>query len=378
LLEKNLLSTAQTKNLREFYSYAPTLVVLSKVERTEIWNQFITHREALDTSKLLETCPALYWEMQKAVDADHNVQSAVASECAFAQTLANIYQLINFDVFHADSDLIPTGQLIRLKELGLSPRYVYWSDSGDRFLIQAGGFAGVDSALVSIFDDEIFTIEFKEPWAKTSEPDLPPYGEDGLLTITDSFLVKYPQFQLMVAEKIRDDLNFFKNIGNNINSFSAESIEFAVMENYQGAKYAGAICTEDKNGVLTMVPANQVHLWARLEGEIRPAGRNHYKVWTPERLAEVISRLGGTKRGSLVSIGVSSLKQGKPRGGKGISRYKLDSVFFLKAASVEIRGHLAKFKIEQVRQLRPTIAAKMSFEELEFESARDRYLEGTS
>ena len=33
-----------------------------------------------------------------------------------------------------------------------------------------------------------------------------------------------------------------------------------------------------------MMPVNQVQLWAELEGEIRPAGRNRYKVWTPAAL----------------------------------------------------------------------------------------------
>ena len=75
-------------------------------------------------------------------------------------------------------------------------------------LIQAGGCGGIDSALITVMDLNVYTIEFKEPGAKTSEPDLPKYGEDGKIVITDDFISRYPQFEAMLREQ--KDLNFLK------------------------------------------------------------------------------------------------------------------------------------------------------------------------
>ena len=47
----------------------------------------------------------------------------------------------------------------------------------------------------------IFSIEFKEPGAKTREPNLPKYNEDGALIITETFTQKNPQFLDMLNEQ---------------------------------------------------------------------------------------------------------------------------------------------------------------------------------
>ena len=46
------------------------------------------------------------------------------------------------------------------------------------------------ASLITVIDLVIYTIEFKEPGAKTSEPDLPKYGEDGFLVVNDKWLEK--------------------------------------------------------------------------------------------------------------------------------------------------------------------------------------------
>lgn len=108
-------------------------------------------------------------------------------------------------------------------------------------LIQAGSCNGI---VITVVDLTIQTIEFKEPYAKASEPDLPKYGEDGILIITTPFLGKYYQFEAMLDEQ--KGLNLFENIGNNIHNFSQETIKIAVSNNYKEIKkYADVICTED-------------------------------------------------------------------------------------------------------------------------------------
>lgn len=216
-------------------------------------------------------------------------------------------------------------------------------------------------ALVTVIDLSIYTIEFKEPYAKTSEPDLPKYGEDGILVVTTPFLSKYYQFEAMLEEQ--KGLNFFENVGNNIHDFSQESIKIAVSNNYKEThKYADVICTEDKDGYLVMMPSNQTYLWAKIEGEIRPAGRNHYKVWTQSALKKYLTAKNAVFSGSKITVEKSNLDERKERGGAGrISGYKINSLFFVYLENCKDDGTRITFDISSVQQLNPTIAAKIDF-----------------
>lgn len=370
------ITQEQRRLVNEFYATEPQKVLLDKNERKALWERFKANRDIEDFTAFEFTCPALFAEVEKAIRNNNNVQSAVFSECVYAQAIANQYELTEFATGASASDWLSRESEKSLAAIGMHPRYMYRNSSHQRLLVQAGGHAGVDSALISILDDEIITLEFKEPGSKASEPDLPPYGPDGLITISAEFLQANPQFASMVREKVSEGLNFFDHIGNNINDFSSASIERAVTENYAARKKAAAICTEDTSGLLTLVPVGQVHRWARLEGEIRPAGRNDYPVWTPERLQKSIELIGGNVRDGMVQVPIVALVEGKQRGGSAISRLKIDSLFFVRTKDAEITSGIANFALNNVRQLRPTITAKMFFEGLEYEAVKQEYLGG--
>ena len=369
------LTRSQRELIAEFYSSNAEKVLLDKATRKKIWLRFKSDRKVPLDLGLEENCPALLMEISKSIASGKNVQSAVFSECVYAQALANILGLTQFASHSDKPDWLPDAVGRLLASYKLVPRYLYKSLDSSRLLIQAGGHGGVDGALISVIDLNIFTIEFKEPDAKTSEPDLPRYDESGNLKAGRDFLTNNPQFASMVQEQLSQNLNFWENLGSNINNFSAESILEAVSENYGGKKFADVICTEDGSGHLVMIPSNQVGLWARLEGEIRPAGRNPYKVWTPQRLSLVIEELGGTISAGKVAIPTQALKVATERGGNKVSRYKLDPVFFVRAGNATVLGETTHFSLENVLQLKPTIAAKMFFEGLEHAAVRRYYSE---
>ena len=354
----------------EFYRIPFSKVVLSKVQRTEIWNKFKSGNNT--GTGIHKICPAIFAEIKKARDCDQNIQSAIFSECAYAQTLANILDLKHFVNHVEDYSFLPSAIMGLLHSYNLVPRYIYSNESKTRMLIQAGGCSGVDSALISVLDKDVYTIEFKEAGAKTSEPDLPKYGEDGKLILTDDFIERYPQFKEMMKPHI--GFNFFENRGHNENNFTAESIRIAVTENYTSKKFADVICTEDSNSYLTMMPANQVDCWADLQGEIRTAGRNSYAVWTPRALFRFINQLGGTVNGKQVSVNRSNLEERKPRGGSGISGYKITPLFFVRINDCKItQNNDVVFDIKSVRQLNPTITAKMFFNLLDVAKVKAYY-----
>jgi len=373
VVEKIPLTKEQKEIMKEFYSIAPTKVIFNKRERDELWDKAKARTLDLDSGSLKEKCPALEHQIRKSYESGNNIQSAVFSECAYAQTFANMMGLDVFVNCYDTADFIPMSVANLLTSYHLVPRYVYSTYDKKRMLIQAGGCCGIDSALISVTDLEIYTIEFKEPGAKASEPDLPKYGEDGVLAVTERWISANPQFKAMLEEK--EGLNFFEVMGNNIKDFSKESIDIAVSGNYTGKKkFAAVICTEDANGNLVMIPTNQVSVWAEIEGEIRPAGRNHYKVWTPEALKGFLLQKNAEISGISVKVKKSNLTERKERGGNGkVSGYKITPLFFIYKKDCIEKDGVLHFNITKIRQLKPTITAKMFFKNLNHPDVKKYY-----
>lgn len=370
--ERIALTFNQREIMSEFYSLPGRKVLLGKKQRTIIWNAIKNCRDPNPNfEEYRKSCPALHHQISQHVEDGSIIQPAVFSECVYAQALADTFRLTVFRNCLVDAAFLPEQVARLLASYALRPRYAYMTPDGRRMLIQAGGCGGVDSALITVFGLKIFTIEFKEPGAKTSEPDLPKYGEDGVLRVTDEFLAKYPQFGSMLKEKA--GLNFFCVAGNNVHDFSKESVNEAIVENYCTKKFADVVCTEDCQQTLVMIPVNQVSLWAKTEGEIRPSGRNHYAVWTPRALRSVLEGKNAAFGNGYVSIPLSSLVETRPRGGRGISRYKIHPLFFVRAENVKVADDRAVFPLDAVRQLNPTIAGKMFFEGLSYSEIRSHY-----
>lgn len=370
----NSLSGNQQALLKEFYSQPHTKVVFTKSQRKAIWDDFKKNR-AIPHLNLAEKCPALLSVLNRALTSGNLVQSAVFSECVYAQTLANMLGLDQFiDVAEANEGL-PEGIAKLAFAHSLKPRYIYKSADGSRILLQAGGNGGIDSALFSLKDDSFFTIEFKEPGAKTSEPDLPAYGEDGELRVDHRFLSRNAHFEPMLREQLERGLNFWRVKGSNVNEFSVEAINIAVAENYSAQKFADAICVEDSEGFLVMMPADQVGIWAVTQGEIRPAGRNSYSVWTPVALRNFIAEAGGRIENETVIMPADKMATAARRGGDGeISRYKVNPLFFVRVENVKNVGGEIYFRLKDVEQLKPTITAKMFFTDLAIVKVQSHYL----
>lgn len=365
------LTKPQREIMSEFYTLEPTKVIYTKSERDDIWNKAKKRKQDIDFKKLEKKCPALAHQIIRSYTDGNNIQSAVFSECVYAQTLANMLGLHQFVNCYEETGFIPSEIENLLASYHLVPRYVYSSFDKKRMLIQAGGCGGIDSALITVIDLQIYTIEFKEQGAKTSEPDLPKYKEDGKLQITKTFLTKYPQFEQMLKEQ--KNLNFFDTMGHNVHDFSEESINIAVSNNYT-KKYADVVCTEDVSGYLVMLPVNQISQWALIEGEIRPTGRNAYDVWTPLALKRFLSEKKAVIKGSSVGIDLSALTPAKGRGGTDeVSRYKINPLFFVYKEDCTIRGNMVSFDISDVRQLNPTIAGKMFFGDLDYNKVAEYY-----
>lgn len=367
------LTKLQKEILNEFYSKKPTKVLFDKKQRKKIWDKAVKRKSSIDFDLLDKVCPAFAHQIRKSYETGNNIQSAVFSECVYAQTFANMMELNLFVNCSENPNFIPEPIKNLLSSYNLFPRYAYSNSTKNRMLIQAGGCNGIDSALITVVDLNIYTIEFKEPYAKTTEPDLPKIGEDGKLFINDDFKERYPQFVEMLKEHI--GLNMFEHMGENVHNFSDESINIAVSNNYT-KKYADVICTEDVDGYLVMMPVNQVGIWARLEGEIRATGRNHYPVWTPNALNKFLNDKDAIISGNSVRLLKKDMEPRRQRGGDGkISGYKINTLFFAKKEDCKNVGDYFEFPLNKIRQIDPTIAAKMKFDNLKHNDVMNYYKE---
>ena len=160
-----------------------------------------------------------------------------------------------------------------------------------------------------------------------------------------------------------------------MSDFSAESVKSAVTENYSGEKFAEFICTEDSSGYLVLIPSRDVANWAKLEGELRPTGRNSYPVWTPNKLLSVLKEKGGSVQADTVSMPLSSFKQSKARGGENISRFKISPLFFVRSEDVENTKGTVTFNLDSVKQNIPDITAKINFKNLEVSEVKKFYMD---
>ena len=179
----------------------------------------------------------------------------------------------------------------------------------------------------------------------------------------------------MLEEQIKKKFNIFDHLGSNLSDFSPESIESAVTENYSGEKYAAFICTEDSSGNLVLIPSRDVAIWAELEGELRPTGRNSYPVWTSNKLLSVLKEKGGSIQMDTVTMPLSSFKQSKARGGEQISRFKISPLFFVRSEDVENTEGKVTFKLDAVKQNIPDITAKINFKNLEVSEVKKYYMD---
>jgi len=365
------LTKSQLEIMAEFYSIKSTKVIFSKSVRNKLWKTATKRDPIPESLKLGKICPALEHQIFRSYQSPNNIQSAVFSECVYAQTLANILSLSDFVICTEVSGFLPDKIIKLLQSYSLTPRYAYSNTDKSRMLIQAGGCAGIDSALITVIDLNVYTIEFKETEAKTSEPDLPKYEEDGKLITTLDFQERCPQFTDMLLQYI--GVSMFDVMGNNIHEFTPESVNIAISDNYI-KKFADVCCTEDKDGYLVMLPLNQISQWANIEGEIRPAGRNHYSVWTPNALKGFIEKKGGTVENGIVSIDKNELTERRARGGDGkITGYKINQLFFVYINDCQKEDNVLVFKINSVRQLNPTIAGKVFFKDLQYLVVKNHY-----
>lgn len=373
---KTNLTQPQKEILQEFYSGEPRKVKISKKEREEIWKDFKSNRNIKKYIELKEKVPAIYAEMEKSLESGRKIQPGVFSECVYSQAIAEKLNLVNFEN-HINLKLNSSKYPVEIQDKlnHLKVRYSYTRINDGLALLQAGGAKEVDCALISVKNGNVSMIELKEPYARTSAPDLPRYSEDGLLISSEKFEKKYPQFRSMVEELLSQNFSIFEHVGNNYSNFKPENIFTAVSENYSGEKFADFISTEDVDGNLVLIPSSDITKWSKLEGELRPTGRNSYKVWTPNKLEKTLNEKNAEIVSDKVTLKMQDLEERIERGGERVSGWKISPMFWVRVEDVTVNEKYVSFSLKSVRQNIADITAKINLKSISYSEIEKYYLD---
>ena len=372
--------------INKFYADESVRLTIPKSGRDKLWNHFSEFGKALESEDGFSKVKTVHLEILNAMRIGGSLQRSVFSECIFAHDLATHLGLSDLVDCEEGSYEIPDIVLKKLSEISMKPRYIYLDSNRSQMLIQAGGPNSVDALYFDLATNENIKIEFKEAAAKTSEPDLD-YDENGFVQKTKKMIEQYPQFIPMLDEALATSLNIFilaESQTKNYINFTDESILFALDTNFEGERAADVICTEDSKGHLVMMLPQDLTRFvdpiqsgkaSGMKGEIRSAGRNHYSVWSVSVLLQEIQKLeGSVDEQGMVTLPSTGLSPSYASGNENLlSRYKLNSIFFVRPESVVFGGLYAKFKLSDVRQIKSTISAHMFFRKLDVSSVREHY-----
>jgi hypothetical protein len=262
---------------------------------------------------LLQRMPAMRKAFQISYNNGKYLQPGYLTEINICATLAKMMDL-NYDENVNESNL----------------RHQY-SKNGT-YLKEYGGCGASDIQLIT--PDGVMIIEVKEPLSLGGDYDLG-ITEDGKLFPRIARGRVFPA----AAQKILDQFNandsIINHLGHNIKLSDVNYLK-EIVNDYLIDKTIDYIATYSDNNELIYFPVTELDNHVNYNGsEIRTAGKNHIKVYTPKLFRAAIESIGCVIDGNIVAIPKHSCEYRRARGSNGvISGIKINSIFFFKMQDV--------------------------------------------
>lgn len=323
-------------------------------------NFLLLEEKFKDCKEALEKSPAAYCEIKKQYEKNMALQSSILTECFIAQTLANSLGLNQFADIDNKNAKIPV-QISNIlfqqknKKDGASFRYIYFNDSYDKVLVQCGDSSTIDAVFIK---EKIgVRIEVKEEDSKANEADIPKYDGNGKLVLTKTFKEKYPYYVPFV-EIFNKKTDVFTMMGHNFNI-----VEYLDKDSFKRA-IDGIISDKfidlyifQKDDFIIPIAAKDLFSSVGFSGsEIRTAGRNDKKLWLVDFAKSEIVRLGGKIENGKVYLPLDEKMYTIGRGKDVVTRYKINSLLFVRIADWKVEDGVISFGFEKIRQLKPSIS----------------------
>lgn len=312
-------------------------------------------------------------EMAKQFEAQEGMQPGILSECNFVQTLAQLLKLNKcVDLISTPINLLPK-DCIPFINSGANTfscaRYLYYNKNNpDMFIFQYGNPASGDAEIL-ITGNKI-RLEFKERKAKGGEYDLT-YGEDGKLIPSQTILTNFAEMVVLI-NKFNSETTVFEQVGSNYNKFDEDTTLRIAKKYFANHSVDILVSTETENKLIAITPNNfdvvlpgGKKIISTQSSEIRTAGRNSTKVFTPIYFDWVLQELGVLQDETGMCMveyteDNPDLCFAKARGKDTISRFKIHHIFFVPVENITQDGNLIMFNKKDVKQLKPSISMHLT------------------
>jgi len=364
--------------LARIYNDGGTKISIPKQGRSEIWSKF---RDASRTGLILAQYPTIepiLHALETAKKNSKNLQSAILSECVYTFDIARLLGLTKYSEYTHFEARVPDFAVREMKKSGMLGRFIYFNESEDEFLIQAGGPNSVDACYLRKTDSKMLWIEYKEAAAKYGEADLL-YDAEGYVIQPPKFEIKHKNYLQMLQSAREKSLNIFEysSMQQNFTEFDPNLVSDAIV-NYFAEPKNTVVFTEDvSSNLMGMLSEDVPRFASRIEGEIRSAGRNPKKLFTNKHFYKVFREMGGIVDASnKCKIRVSDIKEfRKAKGNSGsVTAIKISSLYFVRLSQIaEVNGDYI-FDLRNVYQLKSSIASKAFFEHVSADDAKHFYL----
>ena len=352
---KMVLTRKEIKKIEDFYK--------KNYEKTNSFKEFL--KIDVDIGQKIKDMgnTGFYFEINRQFADKKALQPGTLCECVLAQTIAKMYNLtICADLFHSYIRDIPANIIYCLRDDDnkILARYVYYNpDDRNVFLIQYGNPTSYDADLY--INGEIVKIEFKDQISRAGEDEYF-FDENGKLIYDKNS--EYAPF----LEEFNNKTDVMTIMGNNYkyDNISPE-LEKKVLKKYFDHLQFDVLVSLDDNSELIAVTIdclnNSNTKIISTEGtEIKIAGKNKYKVFTPDFLDTSILKCGGIIEDNKVSIPISNMKDRYARNKDNtISGKKINPLFFVKIENIKQEDSFYVFNINDVRELKPTFSIHIRF-----------------
>lgn len=316
---RTILTDKEIKDIEKFYK--------ENYKESKTFDDFLSINP--DITKKVKKVKGVYAEIERQFNAKKALQPGTLVECVLAQTIANMYNLTTFvDSFHSYIRELPANVLpyLRTEENTLLCRYIYYDPNNYKnFLIQYGNPTSYDADL--FLDNKVVKVEFKDRIARAGERDIKRYDENGKLLIDNKFIEENPDY-IPLIEKFNEETDIFSRYDSNCKKVNFDDFDIdtkkELLKNYFTTLGIDTLVTLDKNNQLIAITIDcideekNINIISTDGSEIRPAGKNPGKVFTPIFLKNSITNMNGKIENNIASIPKEKMgdRIGRGTGGK--------------------------------------------------------------
>lgn len=320
---------------------------------------------------LLKKVPALAGEIDKQLEKRSALQRGIAFECVLTQTLAKACGLKKFyDLEKTPFSELPKMPIEYVKssvDTACSARYMYCCDNdNDLILFQYGNPKDGDATAI-VYCNEI-VIEIKDLPALMCDKDLI-YDEYGHIIIDESLKEDYPAYIECINE-FNKETNIFAQLGHNYVLDVSQKLQEKLINQYFNSGNIDVLLIAANDELIVLKAEDINHIFVdgstiiSTEGsEIRTAGKNTLKPFTPKYLKKTLKQRKAIINGNDVFIPANSDILGKTvgRGHQNkVTRLKISNAFYVHMDNVTQDEKGYHFEYDKIRQVKSGISLHIS------------------